>query len=251
MPILPRRVSGGTLATYPIGPLHTVTLSEAVDEFRGRYGGEWRIAPMEPSAPGTAVDTGISRAASVFRTVPYPAIGHMVASSGRLGFDLSSDIIFEYGTRRGNVASYTFNVDRQQVANAIYVPRVGFPEPGRVGTTDHAFASDEGSYAAMSARYDAWVEPGDIQLLPQRQALADFHRNLRMAPRRIVSFVPTVNAEIQPWVDYNVGDFVRFRALDTTSLRLDVTVRIYGITANLDNQGNESITLTTAQESTT
>lgn len=244
MPVLPKRVAPTPTSTYPLGPMHVTTLAEAMDEFKGRYGGEWRVRPYEQNA-GASVDMGIGS-----RTAPYPTLGYLSATAGRWGNDLSDGVIFEYGSKRGNVASYTFNVDRQQIANRVFVPRVGFPEPGRTGTTAHIIVNAAVSQAAMAAQYDAWVDPGEIQLTAQRQALADFHLNIRSGSRRVVTFTPIVNAEIQPWIDYDVGDFVRFRALEDDTLRLDVTVRIYGITANIDNSGNESITLTTSEEAT-
>lgn len=250
MPLLPKRVIPGTpLTTFPLGPLHAVTLADAVDEFRGRYNGEWRILPtIHNLSNGGGAYLGMP----MYRdNLPYPVLGYLNSSGGRWGDDKSDTVIFEYGSRNGNVANYTFNVDRQQVANRVYVPRVGFPEPGRVGAPALITSDDATSQAAMGSRYDAWIDPAEIELVPQRQALADFHVGLRSGPRRIVSFVPTTNAEIEPWVDYDLGDFVRFRALDGDTIRLDVIVRIYGITATLDNNGNESITLTTSEEATT
>jgi hypothetical protein len=246
MPVLPKRVWSGSLSTFPIGPLHVASLSSAVDEFRGRYGGEWRLVPRERQATGQSINIGNG----VFRTPTYPRLADLNTSEGRYGSDRSPFVVFEFGTTRSNVASYTFNVDRQQMANRIYVPRVGFPEPGRTGTTALIISDEATAMAAMARMYDAWVDPEDIQLTAQRQALADFHKNLRSGPRRVVQLTPAVNAEIQPWVDYDLGDFVRFKAFEGDTLRLDVIVRIYGITATIDNQGNESVTVTTSEEAT-
>jgi len=246
---------GTPVTTYPMGPLHAITLAEAVQEFVVRYGGEWRVIPMEPvKAPTTTAVSFGSDGISGWDHIPptgRPRIAGFWPVNTLWGnYGPEAHQVFEFGVPRGNVASYTFNVDRQQVANNVLVPRVGWPEPGRVGTTAAAVATSAESKTAMGMRYDAWVDPGEIQLTAQRQFLADNHRNLRAGPRRIINFTPVVNAELQPWVDYDVGDFVRFRAFNGTQLRYDLVVRIYNITANLDAQGNESITVSTSQEAT-
>jgi hypothetical protein len=256
MPVLQRRVSGsGSSTSFPLGPLHVTTLAEAMQEFIVRYGGEWRVLPMEPlkSPATTEVKMGnVPPFAQDFALAPRPRIAGFYPEEGLWGNNNSGNghLVFEYGTGRSNVASYSFSVDRQQVGNYVRVPRVGFPEPGRTGTTAHAVALDADSITAMAMRYDAWVDPGEIELATQRQDLANAHRNLRAGPRRIINFTPVVNAELQPWEDYNVGDFVRFRALNGATLRFDVIVRIYSITASLDAQGNESVTVSTSQEAT-
>jgi hypothetical protein len=259
MTVLAKRPApeGGGSDFMPFGPLHAATLAEAMQEFVVRYGGEWRIFPMEPQDPTTQVNMGndgLGSSSSDLAVAPRPRIGGMWFEETLWGnYSSTGDsLVFEYGTRRGNVSNYTFNVDRQQVANNIYVPRVGWPEPGRTGTTANVTSQSSESITAMAMRYDAWVDPGEIQLATSRQALADAHRNLRAGPRRIINFTPVPNAELQPWEDYNIGDFVRFRAFTNggTSLRFDLVVRIYNITATLDANGNESVTVSTSQEAT-
>src|SRR5687768_2858173 len=123
MTLLAKRpaVGGTAPSTFPIGPLHATTLAEAIQEFVVRYGGEWRCIPMETlQAPSTQINigtdagggsndyeippTGIPRIAGLWGT-------STIWGNGNIN---NAHLVFEFGTRRGNVASYSFNVDRQQ-----------------------------------------------------------------------------------------------------------------------------------------
>jgi hypothetical protein len=224
-----------------VGPWHVKTLAEAIAETAAIHGWEYEITPLEAKTENVNIITATLGNVNVGR----PRIGQF--TGGIRGADKSNDIVFEFGTTMANVASYTYVVDRQQMATRVYVPRVGFPEPGRVGAAAHQIVTDSPSVAANGVM-DAWVDPGEIELAADRLKLAQQHIALRKAPKRTITFTPVQNADHEPYVDYVVGDYVRFRAFDGNTMRLDVRVRIWGFTVTLDANGNESVSLTTIEE---
>lgn len=223
-----------------------------------RDGVEFHVAPTEPLTGSTQAGKNAGISGGPFNVVA-PAATPVIAwftpvtnPTGLVGNRTptnpeNTNAVFEFGTTLANVASYSMSVDRQQMANYIYVPRVGFPEPGRTGTTAHEIASDATAIGTVG-RLEAWVDPGEITLQSYRAQLAAQQLNLRVGPRRLIQFQPVTNAELQPWLNYVVGDYVRFRAFQDSTLRFDVNVRIWSIAASLDAQGNESVTVSTLQE---
>ncbi len=76
-----------------------------------------------------------------------------------------------------------------------------------------------------------------------RTGIVDYHLAYRKNPRQIINFKPAVNARPAPFVDYNVGDFVRARATVNGVLRFDATFRVWGVTFDIDVNGNENVDL--------
>lgn len=230
------------------GPWYAKTLAEGLAELAQMVGQELRVYPVEPTFT-------YPRGGSTFATpAQVPLIGLVdyglpptKPTAGTRGS--SVDCIFEYGSSRANVASYSLTVDREAQANMIYVPRVGFPEPGYAGTLVTKTAEDTTGEVAIG-RLDAWVDPGAVELDLYRQRLADVHLALRKAPRRRITFQPTRNNIVQPYVDYNPGDWVSFRAFkgDGVTLRYDFFVRVFNITITADDAGNEAVEVTTYED---
>lgn len=237
-----------TSTSITVGPWNVKTLSEGMSEVSTIYGVEFYIQPIEPKT--TPVTAGYLGPTGLTVPSQRPQIGTFVpgdTAAGLIGSDVSEQVIFEYGTTNANVASYSLNVDRQQMANQIYVPRVGFPEPGRVGAAPTVTSFDSTSKGAAGT-LEAWVDPGEIELQASRQALADQHKTLRKGPRRLVNFQPVKNSYPEAFVDYKLGDFVRFRAFAGDILRFDVTLRIWSMQAAIDDAGNEAVTISTFED---
>lgn len=226
-----------TIVTVGVGPWNAKFVAEAIAEICSLAGYEFRVIPNAPEFVANVNGVVVSTPANV------PKIGRVQVLSP---FPATNATPFEYGTTRANVASYSFKVDRDEQANQVYVPRIGYPEPGYLGaeTTQSALNS---TASAAFGRLQAWVDPGEIYLAATRLDLAESHLDIRLGPRRRVTFQPARNNIMQPFVDYEVGDWVRFRAFNGDALRFDLTVRIWSMTIGLDDNGNESVTVETVE----
>ena len=80
-----------------------------------------------------------------------------------------------------------------------------------------------------------------------RGKIGDFHVGLRKQPRERILFKPAVNARPAALVDYQPGDTVRARAVVRGNLRFDALFRIWGITFDVDENGNENVELELVQ----
>lgn len=149
------------------------------------------------------------------------------------------DAVFEYGTTRANVASYSRQVSRDGLMNRGIVTVNGWPD----GTTE--VQSDRQDATSMTARglFEDVVPEGGITDITLRDSLADYHLAIRKQPRQIITFRPTSNAGVIPLVDYFVGDSVRARAVVAGTVRFDATFRIWGINFDVDKNGDESVEL--------
>lgn len=149
------------------------------------------------------------------------------------------DAVFEYGTTRANVASYSRQISRDGLMNRGIVSINGWPDGTLEGLADRQDA------ASMTARglFEDVIPDGGITSPALRNALGDFHLDIRKQPRQIITFRPVPNASVAPLVDYFVGDSVRARAVVAGSVRFDATFRVWGINFDVDKNGNESVEL--------
>lgn len=149
------------------------------------------------------------------------------------------DAVFEYGTTRANIASYTRQISRDGLMNRGIVNVNGWPD-GTAGVL-----SDRQDSASMTARglFEDVVPDGGITDISLRNSLADYHLGIRKVPRQVVTFRPAPNATPIPLVDYFVGDSVRARACVNTTVKFDATFRVWGINIDVNKEGQESVEL--------
>ena len=148
-----------------------------------------------------------------------------------------SDVVFEYGYGRRNVASYRRAGDLSIMLNRAY----GLPSTADTAASV-VTASDAASITAWDVLED--VVPSDLGTDALRQATVDEHVRIRKAPRVLVSFSPVRNDVARPGrvpqygADFNLGDVVRFRAVSQTrSVRVDALLRVYAVDWTIDNEG--------------
>lgn len=206
------------------GPWHLKPIAECIAELTtGLNSPEFEIVPTEP--------TGVGQ--------PWPQIGTMNVAP-LIGGVNRPDAILEYGTPRANVAEYKRAITRDGILTKGYISLNGWPDGA--GAADVLTSTDS---AARTARglLESVVPDGGITYDSLRQLLVDEHIRIRKNPKQVITFVPAMNARPAPYVDYNVGDFVRARAVVRGSVRFDAMFRIWGITFNVDKNGNEKIEL--------
>jgi hypothetical protein len=128
-------------------------------------------------------------------------------------------------------------IDRSQLATKGYIQQPAASD--HTGTLSYVDAAAE----TARGRFEALVDDGGVQWDVLRTELVQGNVNMRTQARHTVSFTPAPNASPSPLTDYLVGDQVRARIIYNSKVRLDAMMRIWGITFNLDAQGNETPSL--------
>lgn len=162
------------------------------------------------------------------------------------------NVVFEYGTGQKNARDWSYKWDTlNRITRGIHLPP-SFPENTGLSVIERptsplvAIEDTEGL-----GRRESIIEGGDVYDTTLRNTLVDEHILVRQQPRALFEIQPALQAETgqpQPFVDYDIGDIIEARVLDNGLAFLDALVRIYGITIELDENGNETVTLLVVDE---
>jgi hypothetical protein len=223
---------------------------QAMSELAGTLdGGEWIIRPTEPTTDATGVQLGALDVAPMIGTV-------------------QPNVAFEFGFGHHNVADWKDITDASGLCNTAVSLPSGFPDNATdtVRTwTDATSITDRGLYEDVIA--------GDVVTQDLRDKLIQNAVRLRKIPRRVISFTPVAEDSSAPiadrrvprlFADYNVGDTVRFRAverfplfdtlgtvLDTVPVQtVDLLMRVFVAQVDLDDNGVASTSLTLVNDGT-
>ncbi len=203
---------------------------------------EFVVDPVEPAASG-----GVGG---------WPKIGSF-RTAQTIG-QSRPDAVFEYGTTRANVSSYQRSFSRDGMLTNAIISVQGWPESierDAAGAEKYALLQRTGgttivaptapTSAEITARglFEEVVDDAGVLDPGLRSQIADYHVLIRKQPRQVITFNPAVNARPSPYVDYVVGDTVRARAVVAGTLRFDALFRIWGVTFDIDENGNESVSL--------
>lgn len=235
-------------STY-IGPWRYKPVGEAYAELAGTLDGpDWQVRYADPP---TSDATGV-------------VLGYLDVSAA-IG-TTRPDVVFAYGTQPGNVETWTDVGDANGLANrAVNLPP-GWPDTA----TDQPVAWDDATSIADRGLYEA-VVAADLQTFDLRQKLTQEHVRIRKVPRRVISFQPVAedpNALVEQrrvprlFTDFNVGDVVRFRAVERFDVTAadgtvigqnevptaDLLVRVFAADLSIDPNGVASTSLTLIQE---
>jgi hypothetical protein len=158
-----------------------------------------------------------------------------------IGQDLSSSVIFEYGIGRNNLRSAYRQRSLENYANV--VNHVGS------GLAPYVIQESKTSSILQAGVFES-VADGDLIDLGLRQGWVELNKELRSRPRRLFEISPertdlqeTAGSIPIPLIDYAQGDRVRARIYYADRLRWDVALRIYQITINWSDQGEETADL--------
>lgn len=224
---------GGTMnmAQGGVGPWHLKNAGEAIAELSaGISSFEYILVPEEPTYPAGS----------------FPRIARMdiapVVGANR------PDAIFEYGTTRANVASYSRSVSRDQILTRAIMSVQGWPDPPVKDDStdpDTYYELRKVVAANLSTRglFEEQVNEAGVLEDDLRDRIGNYHLYFRKDPRQIIKFRPSPRARPAPFTDYEVGDMVRARAVVRGSLRFDALFRIWGLTFSVDKNGNENVEL--------
>lgn len=170
----------------------------------------------------------------------WPQIGTMDVAPF-VGGVTRPNAIFEYGTPRGNVQGYSRSLSREGLVTNAWISVSGWPD-GAIEGKD--LRSAENSVArAYRGLYEEVVPDQGISDDGLRDKIVQYNVDIRGRPREIITFTQSMNIRPAPVTDFNLGDWVRVRAVIKDSIRFDVTVRVWGITYNVDVNGNETVEL--------
>lgn len=224
-----------------VGPWWLKNAAEAIAELAGGLNSfEHRIRPTEATAHGNPQG--------------WPTIG-LFDVAPLLG-QTRPDAIFEYGTPRANVASYRRANSRDTLLTRAILSVQGWPDgvdreappegspEGTLGAEKyHLVERENASAIALRGLFEEVVSDAGVLDDGLRGTIGDYHVDIRKQPKQNIVFTPAANARPAPFVDYNVGDFVRARCIVAGTTRFDAQFRIWGITFDLDQNGNESVDL--------
>jgi hypothetical protein len=168
--------------------------------------------------------------------------------------------VFEFGMGKHNVASYQRIRDRSQLTNRWWNLPDGFPDSNSsedplvksLSTVKNA----DGLTAAESIdKYGGWeqIDSGDLGtgVTDLRQKLVNAESATTSTPRQQITFVPVINADTDWTIDYFLGDIATIRAYVAEanngqgSMRFNGTLRLYGISGQMDDNEQEQISITT------
>lgn len=214
-------VASGSTLTYTAGPYRTVydcltELATGYDAF------DWRVLPVENYANGVVTSNSIGS----FNA--QPIIGSYQAEA-----------VFEWGTGRNNVKSYSRVLSRDVQANKVYHIASAGPDAPGYPVVSQQDAASISNYLLMEDLAQA-----DLSTTALRQQLVDEHVAIRKNPRTIIKFEPHIDPQNigtlpKYGVDYDIGDYVRFRAAYGGADRIDAALRIWGVTFTVDSNGVE------------
>ena len=222
-------ISKGTrtaTSTGVYGPVWLKPASEAIAELSaGINSFEMAVVPSEPTAVG-----GVGG---------WPQIGLMNIAP-TIG-TTRPDAIFEYGDGSRNMVSYSRKVDRDGMANRVHIAVQGWPDTPEGG--ELLITRDDTTSQTNRGMFETVANDNGVINGALRQSIADFHLLYRKDPRQQITFKPAANARPAPFIDYNVGDTIRARAVVRGSVRFDALFRVWGLTFGIDSTGNEDTTL--------
>lgn len=196
-----------------VGPWRFIPASEAITQLSATLDGfDFEVAPVEPTVDSAGLQIGTLNVAGVIgQTRP--------------------EAIFEYGTGRRNVQTYTRPVTLDGLLNAAWNLPEGFPE----NPVSAVVSSSDATSIAQWGRMEGLVT-GDVTVDAMRAQLVAEHVRIRRNPRQVITFDPARTApRFGP--DYLVGDVVTARARVGGSTRFDGQFRVYGVTVSIDDEG--------------
>lgn len=218
---------------------------EAFADLSGTLDGpEWVIRPVEPTTDAIGVQLGALDVAPIIGTV-------------------QSNVAFEFGTGHYSVGDWTDIADASGLCNeAVSLPS-GYPNNATESVLEWldspSILNDRGLHEAVIA--------GDIVTADLRLKLIQNAVQLRKIPKRTIAFTPIAEDAGAPidqrrvprlFADYNVGDTVRFRAIerfpiydtlgtviDTIAIpTVDLLMRVFAAQIDLDPNGVASTQVT-------
>lgn len=168
------------------------------------------------------------------QTAPWANIAQMNLDY-KIGLD-RPDVVFEYGTTKANVESYSRSQSRDSLITRGFIGTQEWPTSG-------SLMRNEIYLPFNRMLYEEVIPDQGLTDDFSRQTLLDLHMAIRQNPRLLIQFTPAMNASPQAQKDYFVGDTISFIAKAGKKLREYASVRVWGVALNYDVNGNERTSL--------
>lgn len=209
-------------STATAGPWYYKKAMEAITELGAPLNGyDWWFTPLEPSTGNVgALNTAPVRGA------------------------YRPNAVLEYGTGRANAREYEWRITLGDRISRAYSLPPSYPNNSGLVVASSFDAVTELSIGRREDLVEADLgdAAGDL-----RQDLTDETVNVRKNPKNVFLIQPAANDDTgrvpQYLTDYDLGDIIEGRVLDQDVLMLDALVRVYGVEAEIDDLGNEQITV--------
>lgn len=218
-------VSNGTYAASVSGATgvwYLKNAAEAIAELTtGLNSFEFEIAPTIPTNVGGAGG--------------WPQLGLMNIAP-LIGNVSRLDAIYEYGTARANISGYERAVSRDGFLTRGFISANGWPD----SSIQDVISFEDSAARTSRGLFETVVPDGGILDDALRTKVVSFHVAVRKNPREQVTFKAATNARPSPFTDYNIGDYIRARAVVRGTTRFDAMFRVWGVTFNIDSNGNEN-----------
>lgn len=231
---------GSAPANASYGPVTFSPAGDAIVELSQAYDGfDWEVTPTEPSVVASPVQNPL------YTGGPVPTqLGTFNTWYPRKGVT-RNNVVLEYGANRPQVSGYKRTSSKESLLTYGYILPPGWPTSSTPGDNPLTATAAPGVLDARG-RIES-VIPTEQTAANLRQQLVNEHVAVRQSARQVVTFTLAQNALPSAFASYDTGDFVRARAVMNGIVRFDYMFRIWGITVNLDEAGNEQIELELAE----
>lgn len=223
-------IAAASTATYTAGPYKSVM--DCITELATAFDGfDWYFNIIDNFSNGVVTTPKIAS------FLAAPLIG-----------SLKPDAVFEWGVGRNNIVSGKYQVSRDTQANKVYHNTSNGPDAPGFPTVS---ALDSDSITNWKLLED--LANADLLDNTMRQNLVNEHVSVRKNPRKVIEVTP----HIDPYdagrlplyqIDYNLGDQVRARIAFGGKVKFDATVRVYGVSFDINDLGVEQQSLSLVQE---
>lgn len=221
-------VSSESVGTYTAGPYKPVL--ECISELaHGLDGFDWYLRPIT------------TKSGKIAEFVAAPNIG-----------GVQKDTVFEYGVGRHNIRSMTYLRDLGNIMNrAFHIVDEGPESPSAT-----VISKENTPSIGYRGLYEGIIDSLGITDTGLREQWATANVEVRREPRLVVTMTPDIFDPGQPGrvpvfgTDYNIGDFVRARAVMYGTQLFDGYVRVYNVEINVDDNGRATATPTLVDEET-
>lgn len=214
------------LPTMAGGPWHYKPLMELWLELSATVNGfDFWQEPLDPSAAASLGHTGNL---------------HLYAVKG----SVKDNAILEFGVGKRNARDYRWTVDGTRRINRAFALPSDYPDNALLEVVS---AEDATSITTRGLREEVVAQ--DLVDATLRQQLVNEHVAVRKAPMQRFFMNPVVSDRAPTvFTDYGLGDTCEGRVLDSGTVLLNAQVRVYGIEVSLDENGQETDTITWVEE---
>jgi len=163
------------------------------------------------------------------------------------GTDKSETVVLEYGVNSNNARDYRYIIDSSRIINRGIVLPPSYPD-----STGLEVVTEDDATSQTTRGLREEVLQVDLTNTALRTDYAEEAVFLRKQPRELFILNPSTDdgtGRVPNFkTDYDLGDIIRGRVVDTGVILLDALVRVYGVKVSLDDEGQETIDLMLVDE---